>query len=323
MKRPIDTGRRRFLAGAALTAAATMSRYLEAQARPDAIPRVGLQLFTIPKMLDKDLEGSLRTVAQIGYRELELYGPYPFSADEAWQRWRSLTPDLGFAGSGYFGLDARRFRELLDRHGLSVPSMHVDLVTLETRLDRLIDAASQTGTQYAGLSAIPDERRRTLDDYRRMADVFNELGSRMAQAGMRLLYHNHGYGLKPVDGKIPLRVLIERTDPRYVVLELDMYWTAAGGADPKAMLDDYPGRYRLIHLKDMRQAVRFEGDGGDAAQWMKLFSYMTNAGQGVLDVGAVVGHARRAGVEHYIVEYDRAPDPEAALRASFSYLSSL
>ena len=121
---------------------------------------------------------------------------------------------------------------------------------------------------------------------------------------------------------IPVAI-IERIDPKVVSLEMDVYWTTAGGMDPAAMLDAYPGRYKLIHLKDMKQKMRFEGDGGTAAQWVKLFPYMTDAGQGVLDVANIVAHARKAGVEHFIVEHDQAEDPIGSLRANQKFLSAL
>ena len=117
--------------------------------------------------------------------------------------------------------------------------------------------------------------------------------------------------------------MIERIDPHYVGLEMDIYWTTAGGADPVEMLDAYPGRHRLIHLKDMKQRVRFEGDGGTPAQWVKLFPYMADAGEGVLDIPTIVAHAKRAGVEHFIVEHDQAADPLATLRTNYRYLSTL
>jgi sugar phosphate isomerase/epimerase len=287
------------------------------------IPRLGLQLFTIPVLLERDIALGLQQVAQVGYRELELYGPYPFSSQSAHERWRAVTPSLGFTQSGYFGLTAQQFRALLDRNGLTAPSMHVDLETLQTRLPQVLEAAQRLGHRYAGLSSIPAELRRTNDDYRRMADVFNELGARMAGSGLHFLYHNHGYGLAPVAGQVPLQLLIERIDPKYVSLEMDVFWTTAGGADPVELLDAWPGRYRLIHLKDMKQRVRFAGDGGEPAQWVKLFPYMTNAGEGVLDMRNIVTHARQSGVEHFIVEYDQAPDPLATLRTNYRNLMAL
>jgi sugar phosphate isomerase/epimerase len=296
---------------------------LAANDRQRAIPRVGLQLFTVPVLLEKDLEAGLRQIAQIGYKELELYGPYPYSAQSAHERWRAVVPQLKFTQSGFFGRTAQQFKALLDRNGLSAPSIHIDLETLQTRLEQTADMAHLLGHRHVGISSLPAAMRGTADDYRRAADQFNELGARMAKHQLRFLYHNHGYGLKPVDGKVPLHALIERIDPKVVSLEMDVYWTTAGGADPAAMLDAYPGRYKLIHLKDMKQVMRFEGDGGDPSQWVKLFPYMTNAGQGALDIANVVAHAKRAGVEHFIVEFDQAADPIGTLNANYRFLSSL
>jgi sugar phosphate isomerase/epimerase len=292
-------------------------------ASPPLIDRLGLQLFTVPLLLERDLESGLRQISEIGYRELELYGPFPFSVESAQAGWRAITPMLKFTQSGYFGVSVQQFKTLLDRYGLSTPSMHIDLETLQTNLGATVDAAHLLGQRYAGLASIPEDRRRTLDDYLRMADVFNELGARMARQNLRLLYHNHGYGLAPVDGKVPLYTLIERLDPAVVSLEMDIYWTTAGGADPVTLFDAYPGRYRLVHLKDMKQRMRFDGDGGSPAQWVKLFPYMANAGEGVLDIPDIVAHAKKSGVQHFLVEYDMAADPLATLRANYRYLSKL
>ena len=318
--------RRSFLKTAAATTGGLATGCIHrAPARPNRalLDRIGLQLFTIPKLLEQDFAGAMAQLADIGYKEVELYGPYPFSAPSAHARWQAVTPALGFEGSGYFGLTARQVKDVLDRNGLSTPSMHIDLDTLQTRLDETAEAAHILGQRYAGISAIPDEMRRTLDDYKRVADTFNEIGARMAARGLRFLYHNHGYGLAEMEGQIPLRVLIERTDPNVVALELDLYWTTAGGADPVAYLEAYPGRYKLMHVKDMAEPVRFSGDGGDASQWIELFSYMTDAGRGVLDLPAILAKARQAGVEHFLVERDMAPNPTDALQQNYRYLAAL
>jgi sugar phosphate isomerase/epimerase len=314
------------LAGGAL-AASTIIRAPSASAaeasKGRAIPRLGLQLFTVPVLLEKDLEAGLKQIAQIGYKELELFGPYPFSTPAAQESWRAVTKMLNFTQSGYFGRTAKEFRALLDRNGLSSPSMHIDFGTLHERLDQVAEAAHIVGQRHIGISSLPADRRRTPDDFRRAADEFNELGARMARHGLHFLYHNHGYGLRPVDGRVPLKLLIEHIDPKVVSLEMDVFWTTAGGADPAALLDEYPGRYKLIHLKDMKELRRFEGDGGDPSQWVKLFPYMTNAGQGVLDVANIVAHARKAGVEHFYVEYDQAADPIGTLKANKQFLAAL
>ena len=287
------------------------------------IQNVGLGLFSIPHLLEVDVEGTMAMLAEIGYKEIELYGPYPFSVPSAHERWAGLTPQLGFEGSGYYGHSPTEFRRMLDRYGLTAPSIHVDLETLRTRLDQVAEAANTLGHDYAGIAAIPEEARQTLDDYRSMADEFNEIGRRASEQGFKFLYHNHGYGLAPVEGQIPLQLLLERLDPEAIALEMDVYWTVAGGADPVEYLKAYPGLYRLMHVKDMTERVRFSGDGGNPEQWMALFPYMTSAGNGVLDLPHILRTARANGVEHFFVEYDLAPDPETMLRDSHAYLASL
>ena len=106
-------------------------------------------------------------------------------------------------------------------------------------------------------------KRQSLDDYKKMADAFNVIGENAKKAGVKFGYHNHGYGLKEVNGRIPLRVLLDNTDASLVFLEMDLYWTTAGGADPVELLNHYRGRYRLVHIKDMAKKVHFSGDGGE------------------------------------------------------------
>ena len=106
-------------------------------------------------------------------------------------------------------------------------------------------------------------------------------------------------------------------------MEMDLFWTVAGGADPVELLDAYRGRYRLMHIKDMKQRVRFSGDGGDPAQWIELFPYVTDAGSGVLDLPTILSHAKRSGVEHFLVEQDLVANPGESLRKGYQFLSRL
>jgi sugar phosphate isomerase/epimerase len=301
----------------AATGRAAARRHIE------PLRRIGVQLFTIPKLLDRDFGGALKLLADIGYKEVQFFGPYTFSVPDAHERWKPVSAALGLKGSGFFGLSPRLVKAVLDRNGLSAPAMHVDIDTLRTRLSEAADAAHVLGMKYVGISSIPADDRRTLDGYKRAADEFNEIGARANKLGVRFTYHNHGYGLTELEGKIPLRVVLDRADPRLVAMEMDLFWTVAGGADPVELLDTYRGRYRLMHIKDMKQRVRFKGDGGDRAQWMDLFPYMTDAGSGVLDLPAILSHAKRSGVDHFFVEQDLAANPDESLRKSYRFLSSL
>jgi sugar phosphate isomerase/epimerase len=300
-----------------------LSAWLLKEKYPDLLGRIGIQLFSLPKLMEKDLEGTLKMLSEMGYTEIELFGPYPFSAESNKVSWGRLTPMLGFSGSGYFGLPQGEFVKLCRETGLRIPSMHTDLDTLENHMGDLAEAARGLGATYVTLPAIPPERRQTTDDYRAMAETFNKVGEAALSEGIRFAYHNHGYGLQPIDGVIPFEMMIEATDPDKVYLEMDIFWTTAGRADPVDYLTKYRGRYKMMHLKDMRELKYFTGDGGDPSQWMELFPLMASAGSGVLELDAILKSAVDTGVEHFFVEQDLVADPGMALKNSFNYLDSL
>lgn len=284
---------------------------------------VGIQLFSLPKTLEADFAAGMKLLANMGYTEIEMFGPYPFSVEAAHQRWEAVTPMLGFSGSGYFGHTAKEIKAIYDDNGLKVIAMHTDLVTLENHIENFSNARDILGFEYLILPAIPDERRKTMDDYKRMADTFNTIGKNAKKMGLKFAYHNHGYGLNTVDGQIPFEVMIDATDPDVVFLEMDVFWTTAGNADPATYLKKYSGRYRCMHLKDMKEIKTFSGDGGDAGQWIELFPNMASAGEGVIDFKQLLPIAKANGVKHFFVEQDMVHKPEVALQKSYDYLSSL
>jgi sugar phosphate isomerase/epimerase len=126
-----------------------------------------------------------------------------------------------------------------------------------------------------------------------------------------------------MEGEVPLDLIFRETDPALVFFEMDLYWTTAGGADPIKLFNTHTNRYRAMHVKDMKQAVRFSGDGGNAKQWIELWDYMTTAGDGILDLNTILHTAKRNGVEHFFVEQDIVKQPEIALKRSIDYLKQL
>ena len=311
--------RRQFLThSAALLAAGAMT---SAFARP--AKRIGLQLFSMPKMLEMDFRAAIAFIAGLGYSQVELYGPYPFSAPEEIAKWATITPQLGFSGSGFFGLTAAQVRSILGEHRLEAPSMHTDLWTLQQQMGALAEAAHVLGATYVTLPSIPAAKRKNLDDFKRMADSFNSIGNQARRHGVKFAYHNHGYGLHEMQGRIPLELILQQTDPALVFFEMDIYWMTAGGGDPVQYLKDYPSRYKLLHLKDMKERRQFRGDGGDPSQWIELFPYMTSVGDGVLDIKGIVSQGHRSGVEYFFVEQDMVADPQVALGRSADFLLKL
>jgi len=315
--------RREFLRSAAAAGSALATAGLHPVQARARMERVGIGLFTIPHLLEQDFAGTMARLAGIGYKEVELFGPYPYTVPEVVASWQPIAESIGLSQSGYYGHTPGQVRAILDANGLASPSMHTDLGTLQTRLDEVAEASHTLGHRYAGIAAIPPELRTNLDDYRQIADTFNEVGLTMKEVGLKFLYHNHGYGLAEMDGTIPFNLILDRTDPDLVVMEMDVFWMTAGRSDPVAYLEAYPERFKLMHIKDMAERVHFEGDGGDPSQWIPLFPKMADAGAGVLDLAAILEAAAKAGAEHFYLERDLAPDPDQTLNASYQSLSSL
>lgn len=286
-------------------------------------PRFGVGLFTIPKLLDQDFAGTMKLLADFGYKEVEFFGPYDFSAPAAQERWQPIANILGMKGSGYYGLTAQAVKAVLDRYGLTTPSMHTDLLTLRERLPELAAAAHVVGARYVVLPSIPEDERATLDDYKRFADEFNQIGANAVAEGIRFAYHNHGYGLRELDGVIPFQLILERTDPALVDMQLDIYWNTAGGGDPIQYLQNYPSRFRLMHIKDMLQRFPVPDDMNNPQAWMALFQHISDAGSGVLDLAALVSVGIKSGMQHFLLERDLAPNPVETLRKSYEHLSGL
>lgn len=317
------TTRREFLKNTSLAAAAmAVSPMVEVMAGLKKENKLGIQLFSIPKMLSEDFMAGIMMLQSQGYKELELFGPFPFSAEKAKKGWEAAGKMLGFSGSGYFGKSAQEVKKILADHGLSTPGTHTDLDTLEQNMGALGEAAHTMGWKYVTLPAIPDDRRKTIDDYKRIADAFNKIGAEAKKQGIRFGYHNHGYGIKPVDGVRPLEIILKNTDPNLVFFEMDIFWTTCGGADPIELLAKYPNRYKMLHIKDMNEKKQFAGDGGGMQDWMPMFPLMASAGDGVLDLKGIVKKAKEVGVEHFFVEQDMVANPQVALKRSSEYLSS-
>jgi sugar phosphate isomerase/epimerase len=315
--------RRHFMKNAAIVSTASLLPVTSVLDNFKGLKKIGVQLFSLPRLLEKDFKAGIQMLSKMGYKEVELYGPFTFSTKSAQDRWNAVTPMLGFSGSGYFGHTAQEVKSILKENGISSPSMHTDLDTLQNSMGKLGDAAHLMGHKYVVLPAIPDEKRKTLDDYKRIADDFNKIGENAKKEGIKFAYHNHGYGIREMNGKIPLQIIFDNTDPQFVFFEMDIYWTAAGGADPIAYLEKYPNRYHLMHVKDMKEKKKFSGDGGDAGQWIPLFPYMTSAGSGVLGVKSIIEKGKQTGVKHFFVEQDMVADPEISLKQSFDYLKGL
>ena len=187
------------------------------------LEKIGLQLYTVRRAMQADVEGTIARVAATGYKEVEF--------------------------AGYFGKRPAEVRAMLDRHGLSAPAVHVGSIGPD-QWPASLEAAATIGHRYVVVPWIPAEERATLDGWKRVAENYNRLGAEARAAGLQFAYHNHDFEFVPVEGRIPFDVLLENTDPQLVQLEIDLYWITKGGQDPLRYFQRWPGRVPLVHVKD-------------------------------------------------------------------------
>jgi sugar phosphate isomerase/epimerase len=187
--------------------------------------QIGVQLYTVRAETARDMAGTLRRLAEIGYGAVE------------------------FAGFG--NASPTEIREVLDAEGIKAIGAHVALVDLETRLYQALGECQILGCDYAVVPSVPESWRRTPADVSRLCERLNSLGELCRAEGIRLGYHNHADEFAALDGTNVWELLARETSPLLVDLELDLYWAAFAGADPADVLRRDRGRIRLVHAKDM------------------------------------------------------------------------
>lgn len=244
-----------------------------------SLESLGIQLYTVRSLMEQDVDRTLAAVAEIGYREV--------------------------AFAGYFGQPPARLRDMLDRYGLSAPAAHVGYPELGDSWGRVLDTATQIGHRYVVTPSIP-EALRTADGYRRAAERFNRAGAEARERGLTFAYHNHDFEFIPVGDRLPFDILLDETDPALVQFEMDLFWITKSGYDPLDYFTRYPGRFPLVHVKDMA------ADGE-----------MVDVGQGQIDFPRIFARAAQAGIRHYFVEHDNPEEPLETARRSYDYLRSL
>ena len=146
-----------------------------------------------------------------------------------------------------------------------------------------------------------------LDDVRREADLYNQIGTAGKPYGVKVLIHNHTTEFQPLadDARTQFDVLMANTDPSLVVFELDIGWATVAGQDPVALFQKHPGRFPLWHVKDMADlaTVRALPTQGERMRAAKI----VGVGEGEIAYGPVFQQAKLAGLEHFYIEDDAAP----------------
>lgn len=237
---------------------------------------IGLVGYTVRATMPTDAAGTLSALAACGFQNIE---------------------PSGGAGN-FYGYSAAELAPLTEAAGMEVPSLGVSLSNLQNDLDLVVSEAHAIGARYVRISGSSSW---TLADYSRTAAILNDVGERLQAEGITVAYHNHGYEFETAEnGVTGYDVLVRETDPAFVTMELDVYWAASTGTSATDLFQRYPGRFELLHLKDMA------ADGSFA-----------DVGEGTIDFAEIFAAASLAGVRYGFTEHDR-PSPDGVTSACTS-----
>jgi sugar phosphate isomerase/epimerase len=255
---------------------------------------VGVQLWSFRESFKTDVPGTLARIRALGFQEVELAGTY--------------------------GMSAADFRKALDGAGLRATSMHVGYERFRDSLSAVLEDAKALGVRSVGPAWIPHpDGPLTVALAKQAAADFNRWGKAAREAGVQFFYHNHGYEFKAgAGGVLPIDVLMKETDAEAVKFEMDVFWTAHPGVDPAAVLKQYPGRWKLMHLKDMKQGMATGIHTGSA----NPDSSQVPVGTGQIDYRAVLRAAGETGVEQFFIE-DETANPFATIPETLRWLESV
>jgi len=257
---------------------------------------IGVQLYTARTLLNKDAEGTMKRIAELGYKEVEL-----FSVDQ--------ITKLGL---------------IAERYGMKPTSCHIpatiSLNADKTQYEAALRAAKTVGLQWVGVPFVaPNDRGTGREFWKAFAVKLNRAAEIADKSGLGFFYHNHAFEFAGKKGDRVIDVFAEELNRKLVKLELDVFWVAAAGEDPVAVLQQWRGRVGLLHVKDRASSMaKIETESQAKPADFK------EVGNGNLDFKAIFKAARKAGVDRYFVEQDQCPgDPIDSLKVSYNNLKKL
>lgn len=271
------------LAAATLAAPAILGSLLPGCSGQNRLNNFGFISGIIGKELKGDWKSILKRAAEFGFTEIET--------------------------GNFLGDSAEGFLAFCKEIGIKPVAGGVEFNAGTDDTAKRLDDLKELGLKYAvtywpWLTGGPFN----LADCRRSADILNELGVLCRQKDLTLCWHNHDKEFIPLEGGLPFDFLMNHTDADLVKCEMDIYWAKKGGADPLALLQKYPGRIPILHVKDMAPGPEQDFEC---------------PGNGIIDFPSIFHEAHDQGIAHYMVERDNVPDGMACLQSSSEYLRNL
>lgn len=260
---------------------------------------IGLELYTVRDQFDKDPGGTLKKVAGAGYKEVEV-GP---------------------------GAKPETLNAQMRAAGLTAPSGYFNEPKTMDDWKKSVEMAHSYGMRYI---VVGDNPSLDAEAWKKRAEFYNQCGKAAQEAGLQFCYHAHFREFAETGGTCGYDIMLEKCDSRLLKMEMDVFWVTYAGKDPLPYWKKYPGRFPMLHIKDLRKnyvaTLTLYKDGrrvleDPSANGPNPF---VPVGQGRIDWKIIFAHAQEAGVKHIFVEQDKCDmSPLEAMKISFDYLKSL
>lgn len=251
---------------------------------------IGLEIYTVRKEFAKDPAATLKRVGDIGYREVEITIEVP----------------------------AATLKSYLSAAHLTAPSTYLDVPKDVDDWKKTLDRVHPYGFHYI---VVGDNPKLDAEAWKKRAELFNKCGSLARHAGLQFCYHAHFHEFAPLGNTSGYNIMLTRCDPQSLKMEMDVFWATYAGQDPIAYFQKYPGRFPLLHVKDLKPGFPTSTTDFPYSDGTNPFAPV---GQGRIDWAKIFAHTRQAGVRHIFVEQDRCDtDPFTAIEISFNYLRKL
>lgn len=252
---------------------------------------IGLQLYSLRNQFKTDVPGTLAKIKSWNIHEIE--------------------------GGGTYGLSTSAYKKLLAQNNLKMVSISADFDSLTKKPQAAIDEAKTFGAEYIVCFWIPHNADVfTIDDMKKAIEVFSVAGKKIHDAGLSFCYHPHGYEFRPYENGTLFDYMVQNTDAKYLNFEMDVFWVKQPGQDPVALLEKYPTRFIMLHLKDRKLGTEGNQNGtADEESNVVL-------GQGDVNIAAVIKAAKKIGIKHYFIEDESSKSVEQ-IPQSLEYLQQL
>ena len=267
------------------------ARTAEAAAKRGEANAVGLQLYSLRDQFAKDVPGTLDKVRAFGFKNVELAGTY------------GLTPE--------------KLKAELDARGLHAVAGHFPFDRYREDVSGIALEAKALGLEYVGCAWIDHQDPFDEKTCREAIAVFNQAGAALARHGLQFYYHTHGYEFQRHGKGTLFDLMMAETDPKFVSYEMDVFWIVHAGRDPVKLFKKFSGRWRLTHLKGMKDST--------PTGLLTGHSEVTNdlpLGSGKIDYPPILRAAKKAGVKWHFLE-DESPSVEQQIPQSLEYLKTV